>query len=61
MLYLMLKYNNAEPFQWLQDIYWHWIFLLWFRIDFRPWFVSSSFIWSFKLWFLFHFNRMHNF
>jgi len=48
------KYNNVEPSQWLQDIYWYWIFFLCFRIDFRPWFVTSSFIGSFTLWFLFY-------
>jgi len=30
--------------QWLQEIYWHWIFLLCVWIDFRPRFVNSSFV-----------------
>ena len=59
--HLMLMYNNVKPCQWLQDISWHWIFLLCFQIDFCPRFVSFSFFWSFTLWFLFHFNRVQIF
>ena len=47
--HLMLKFNNVEPSQWLQEIYSHWIFLLCVWIDFHLWFVTSSFVGSFKV------------
>jgi len=61
MHYVMLKYNNVEPSQWHQDFYWDWIAFLCFRINFRPWFVASSFVGSLTLRFLFHFNRIQIF
>jgi len=45
--------NNAEPSQWLQDIYWPLVFFLCYRIDFRLWLVTSTFVGSFTLRFCF--------
>jgi len=47
--YLMFKYNEAESSQWLQGIYWHWIFLLYVWIDVRLQFVTTSFVEPFTL------------
>jgi len=58
---VMLEYNNAEPSHWLHDIYWHWMFLLWFRFDFCPWFVTSSVVGSFTLWLFLSFQQNTDF
>ena len=56
-----LMYNNAEPFQWLQDIYWHWIFFLRFRIDFRPIVCYLEFRWVFHTLIFVSFQHITNF
>jgi len=42
----MLKYNNAESFQWLQHIS-HWIFLLCFGLIFFNGLLPLDFVWAF--------------
>ena len=58
--YLMLKYNNIQPSQWFQEIFWHWMFLLCVWIDFRLWFCTSGFVGSFTLLIFLSFQQKNN-
>jgi len=51
-----LPLQHAEPSQWLQDIFWHWILPSCGWIDFRLRFLPLVSLGLSHVWFLFHFN-----
>ena len=59
--HLMSKYINAGSFQWLQDIYWPWIFFLCLWIDFVYGLLPPVSLCLAHFWSLFHFNRIKTF